>query len=77
MRWYKVEKANSKKKIYKCSYEKLSTSVSFWEKCKLTSKKDKIKVRYMTKLLSKNRGVIVTNAIFEFPDGECWIYSMK
>ena len=77
MSLYKVEKSNVKKKQYFTCFEDLSSSVLFWEQCKEQSKKDKIKVRYIAKLSKKVKNAKVVNAIFEFPDGDVWYYTLK
>lgn len=76
MALYKVEKYNKKTKFYKEELVKLSSSVSFWSNAQLQSRKDKIRVRYISKptRIGLNRKVV--NAFVEFPDGECWEYQL-
>lgn len=77
MSLYRVEKSNVKKKQYFTCFEELSSSVSFWERCKEQSKKDKIKVRYIVKPNKKVDNAKVVNAIVEYPTGEVWYYTLK
>lgn len=77
MALYKVEKSNVKKKQYFTCFEDLSTSVSFWQKCKEDSKKDKIKVRFIAKPNKKVKNAKVVNAIFEYQNGDVWYYTLK
>lgn len=77
MSLYKVEKSNVKKKQYFVCFEDLPSSVSFWERCKEQSKKDKIKVRYIVKPNKKVENAKVVNVIVEYPTGEVWYYTLK
>lgn len=72
---YKVEKSHVKKRYYKVTYDYLPSDISFWEENKKSSRKDKIKLRYIVKPKKVVNGEVV-NAIVEFPDGSCWYYTL-
>ncbi len=73
---YKLEKTNVKKKFYKLEYVDLPSDDMFWFDSKKQSKKDKIKVRYIA-LPGKYRNTKkVVHAIVEFPDNDCWYYTL-
>ncbi len=73
---YKVEKYNKRTKFYKEEIVNLSTSLLFWINCQMQSAKDNIKVKYISKPTRNDLNRKVVFASVEFPDGECWVYTL-
>ena len=78
MALYLIVKNNGK--IRKTTYDDLSTSVNYWERCKQESKKDGIKVNYRTEKI-KAQGLDGYKRVYyvwvRYPGNEDWEYFLK
>jgi len=64
-----------KGKVRKTTYDDLSSSVNYWERCKQESKEDKVKVNYRTETVNGYKRVYYV--YIRYPGNEVWEYYLK
>lgn len=72
MALYKVEKYNKRTRFYKEELINLPNTISYWKINQSQCRKDKIKLKYVSKPSKNGSNREVVSVFVDFGDGEIW-----